>query len=140
MAFVYLPLPRTPRVRLALIDARRRAAGTAAAGAVHVSGLSGVSEQQPRAGRRDAVRAMLRVLEDLGPLAKDVSEVNVADTETCAIVAQVEGRAMELDLGDGNFAARFQNFLNHYPEIQKRSPGVTARSTCGWTISITTKE
>src|ERR1035438_10218353 len=25
-------------------------------------------------------------------------------------------------LGDGNYAQRFQNFLNHYPEIRKGSP------------------
>jgi hypothetical protein len=29
-------------------------------------------------------------------------------------------------LGDADFARRYQNFLNHYPEIQKRSPGVKA--------------
>jgi hypothetical protein len=25
-------------------------------------------------------------------------------------------------LGDGNYARRFQNFLNHYPEIRQGSP------------------
>jgi hypothetical protein len=42
------------------------------------------------------------------------------------IVAQVGNRALGLLLGDADFAQRYQNFLNHYPEIQKRSPGVKA--------------
>ena len=25
-------------------------------------------------------------------------------------------------VGEGNYAARYQNFLKHYPEIAKRSP------------------
>jgi hypothetical protein len=50
--------------------------------------------------------------------------VNVADTENIRIVAQVEQRALELILGDANYARRYQNFLSHYPEIRKRSPEV----------------
>jgi cell division protein FtsQ len=86
--------------------------------------LSGVREDETDEQRRDRVRAMLRVQDDLGYMSKDVSEVNVADTENIRIVAQVEQRALELILGDTNFARRYQNFLNHYPEIRKRSPEV----------------
>jgi cell division protein FtsQ len=86
--------------------------------------LSGVREDEADEQRHDRVRAMLRVQEDLGYLAKDISEVNVADVENIRIVAQVEQRALELMIGDANFARRFQNFLNHYPEIRKRSPDV----------------
>jgi hypothetical protein len=57
-------------------------------------------------------------------MAKDVSEVNAADPDNIRIVAQVENRAVELLMGDGNFARRYQNFLAHYPEIGKRSPKV----------------
>jgi hypothetical protein len=83
-----------------------------------------VREDETDEQRRERVRAMLRVQDDLGYLAKDVSEVNVADTENIRIVAQVEQRALELIVGDTNFARRYQNFLNHYPEIRKRSPEV----------------
>ena len=67
---------------------------------------------------------MLRVQDDLGYLAKDVSEVNVADGDNVRIVAQVDQRALELILGDSNYARRYQNFINHYAEIRKRSPEV----------------
>lgn len=86
--------------------------------------LSGVREDETDEQRRERVRAMLKVQDELAYLAKDVSEVNVADTENIRIVAQVESRALELILGDANYARRYQNFLNHYPEIRKRSPAV----------------
>jgi cell division protein FtsQ len=84
--------------------------------------LSGVREDQPEAARRECAQLMLRVVGDLGYMAKQVSEVNVADPETVRIVAEVEGHAVELILGGDRFATRFQSFLGHYPEIRKGSP------------------
>ena len=86
--------------------------------------LSGIREDEPDDVRRERVRAMLRVQDDLGYLAKDISEVNVSDIDNVRVVAQVEQRALELIVGDRNYATRYQNFLSHYPEIHKRSPGV----------------
>jgi cell division protein FtsQ len=86
--------------------------------------LQGASGEESEAQRRERVQAMLRVRDELGPAAKSISEVNVADTENIRVVTRVEGQAAELILGDGNFAQRYQNFLNHYPEIHRRSPGV----------------
>ncbi len=86
--------------------------------------LSGVRENETESQRREHVRVLLRVQRDFGYMAKDVSEVNAADPENVRIVAQVNNRAVELILGDDNFAQRYQNFVSHYPEIQKRSPEV----------------
>jgi cell division protein FtsQ len=86
--------------------------------------LSGVREDEAESDRERRVRAMLRVQEDLGYLAKDVSEVNAADLENLRIVARVDNRAVELILGDSNFGRRYQNFVTHYPEIRKQSPEV----------------
>jgi cell division protein FtsQ len=86
--------------------------------------LSGVRADETEDQRRERVRALLRLQEDLGYMAKDVSEVNAADPGNIRIVAQVENRAVELMMGDGNFARRYQNFLAHYAEIGKRSPHV----------------
>jgi len=84
--------------------------------------LSGVREEQTEADRRRDVRAFLQVQEEMGYLAKEVSEVDASDPENIRIVAQVDRRVVTLLLGDANFAQRFQNFLNHYPEIRKGSP------------------
>ena len=88
--------------------------------------LSGVRADEPESRRRERVRAFLELQRDMGYLAKDISEVNVADPENLRIVAHVENRALELTLGDDHFARRYQSFLNHYPEIKRRSPGMAA--------------
>ena len=86
--------------------------------------LNGVRDDETEDRRRERVRALLRLEEDMGYMAKDVSEVNAADPDDLRIVAQVENRAVELMMGDGNFAQRYRNFLEHYPEIGKRSPNL----------------
>jgi len=84
--------------------------------------LSGVKEEDPEASRREKVHCLSRVMDDLGYLAKDVSEVNAADPDNIRIIAQLDQHAVELIIGHNNFGRRFQNFLNHFPEIQKHSP------------------
>jgi len=86
--------------------------------------LGGVREDETEEQRAEHVRAMLSVEEDLGYLAKDISEIDAADPDAISIVAKVDNRALELTLGDSNFGRRYQNFLNHYPEIEKHSPQV----------------
>ncbi|HLI82970.1 MAG TPA: cell division protein FtsQ/DivIB [Bryobacteraceae bacterium] len=86
--------------------------------------LSGVAENDSPAERRERVRTFLRVQDDMGYLMKDISEVNVSDPDSIRVVAQVDNRALELLLGDSDFARRYQNFLSHYPEIRKHSPEV----------------
>src|SRR4029077_12733608 len=70
--------------------------------------------------------AMLGLLDDLGALGKDISEVNAAAPENLTVITRVEGRAIELAMGNRNFAPRMQNFLDHYPEIRRHSANVRA--------------
>jgi len=86
--------------------------------------LSGVRAEDPPERRMDAVRALLDVEEALGASMKDVSEVNAADPGNIRIVAELDGRVLELILGEDNLGSRYRNFLKHYPEIRKRSPEV----------------
>ncbi|MEI9976558.1 MAG: cell division protein FtsQ/DivIB [Ignavibacteriota bacterium] len=86
--------------------------------------LSGVRAEDPPEKRMYAVRALLDVEDALGPAMKDVSEVNAADPGNLRIVAQFDGRVVELILGEDNLGPRYRNFLAHYPEIRKRSPEV----------------
>jgi hypothetical protein len=65
-------------------------------------------------------------MDDLGPAGQNISEINAAAPDDLTVVAQVEGRPLELKLGDGNYARRLQNFLLHYPEIRKHAAKVTA--------------
>jgi cell division protein FtsQ len=84
--------------------------------------LIGVREDEPEAARRERVTAFLRFQKDMGYLAKDVSEVDVANPDDLRIVARVDNRALGLLMGGGDFARHYQNFLNHYAETQKGSP------------------
>jgi cell division protein FtsQ len=86
--------------------------------------LSGVREDETEDQRAEHVRAMLRVQEDLGYLAKEISEIDASDTDNIRIVTKAGNRAVELTLGDSNYAQRYQNFLAHFSEIEKHSPGV----------------
>src|ERR1700722_15789997 len=87
--------------------------------------LTGLTEDQTEPERRIRVRAMLSLLDELGPAGQNISEINAAAPDDLAVVTQVEGRMLELKLGDGNYAKRLQGFLLHYPEIRKRAPTVT---------------
>jgi cell division protein FtsQ len=86
--------------------------------------LSGVGEDESEVERREGVRTMLEVENELGGQARNLSEVNVSDPSNIRIVAQVENRTLEFILGDSGFGRRYENFLSHYPEIKRRSPEV----------------
>jgi cell division protein FtsQ len=127
VAFVNLPLAENAHSsRLALIDAEGVFLATPPSARFTFPILEGVTDRQREPERRLHVAAMQRLLEELGPLAKDISEINAANTEDMRVVAQVDGRAMELELGDGGFAKRFQHFVTHYPEVKRRAPRATS--------------
>jgi cell division protein FtsQ len=88
--------------------------------------LSGVSEEQTEAQRKEHVRAFLQVQDEMGYLAKEISEIDTTDPENIRVVSQVDHRVVTLLIGDGNYAHRYQNFVNHYPEMRKRSPEAKA--------------
>jgi hypothetical protein len=67
----------------------------------------------------------MRLMEELGPLGKQVAEVDVRQAENLTIGMEIEGREVELMMGDRNFKRRLGDFLDHYAEIHKRSPGAT---------------
>jgi cell division protein FtsQ len=84
--------------------------------------LSGIGENDTDQQCADHVTTFLRVQDELGYLAKEISEVDASDPENVRIVTQMDRHALTLLMGDGNYARRYQNFVKHYPEIVKRSP------------------
>jgi cell division protein FtsQ len=126
VAFVNVSVPGGRGSRVLLIDAEGVLLEQPAHSHFTFPVLSGVTEEQTESERRQRVQAMLRLLQDLGPLGKDLSEVNAATPENLILVSQVEGRAIQLVMGNQNFSTRMQTFLDHYPEIQRQSPSVKA--------------
>lgn len=84
--------------------------------------LVGIAPGAEVALRRDRVRRMLRLLEELGSLAERVSEVDAGDPENLQIMEQADGKAVALILGNRNFLTRLERFHQRYPEIHKRLP------------------
>jgi cell division protein FtsQ len=126
VAFVNVPVPgKTRSSRLALIDAEGVFLEPPPGSKFNFPILQGVSDQQTEAVRRARVAAMQHLMEELGPLGKDVSEINAANTDDMRVVMQMDHRALELELGDSGFARRVSFFINHYPDVKRRSPAVT---------------
>jgi cell division protein FtsQ len=126
VAFVNLSTPGGRASRVMLIDGEGVLLEPPGQSHFTFPVLSGVTEEQNEAERRQRVQAMLRLVDELGPLGKDISEVNAATPENLILVTQIEGRAIELVMGNQNFANRMQSFLDHYSEIQRQSPNVRA--------------
>jgi hypothetical protein len=123
---VNIPVPHGRGARVLLIDAEGVLLEPPAQSRFTFPVLAGVTEDQTEIERRQRVNAMLRLLDDLGELGKDISEVNAADSQNLIIVTRVEGHALELVMGNQNYAARMQNFQDHYPEIRRHSANVRA--------------
>jgi cell division protein FtsQ len=125
VAFAKIPLGTAGQYRYLLIDAqgvllavpRQR---------FDFPVLTGVSEDQSDAERRQRVIAMQSLLRQIGPAAHSmVTEINVASPQDIRIAARISGHNVELWLGDRRFLARFQNFNNHFDEILRQSDGAS---------------
>jgi cell division protein FtsQ len=84
--------------------------------------LAGIRPQQSQPMRQQRVTMALRLLQEIGTLSDQISEIEVSDTDNVNVVQQAEGRAVLLMLGNRNFLARMQNFMSHYAEIHQRLP------------------
>ena len=114
------PSSSTPRP--ALIDREGVILYPQAAAQFELPVVLGISPAQSEADRRYRMRRVTRLIDDLGPLAEAVSEIDVADPENLRAVQQVDDRAVTLILGNQRFKQRVQNFLANYPEIRRRLP------------------
>ena len=92
----------------------------------HLPVLRGVRASDAIPDRRDRVQRMQRVLRELGDNAGKIAEVDVTDRGDIKVTQPYDGHMVTLILGDQRFAARYQNFLNHYAEIRDKLPGASS--------------
>jgi cell division protein FtsQ len=121
VAFAKLPIAGSLRHWLALIDEDGILLSIPPKVRFRLPVLSGVSEEQTDEERHLRVQSMLHLLADLGPDAKDISEVNAASAQDMRVIADVEGGGLELWLGDQRFRSRYEHFLRHYDEIKSHA-------------------
>lgn len=80
VAFAKLPIAGTAHYRFSLIDSEGVLLSIPPRVRFRLPVLSGITEDQTDRDRQVRVAAMVHLLDDLGPNAKNISEVNAADT------------------------------------------------------------
>lgn len=121
----FVEIPAGLLSRFALIDADGVILDTPPKVRFNLPVLRGVNPAESQAMRGTRVRRMVHLLHDLGSLGNGVSEVDVSDLDNLKIRMKVRDQTFLLILGDGDFAARVRNFLDHYAEIRGRIPWAT---------------
>lgn len=127
VAFVRFPAldGRNGPTRLALIDGAGYILRPRVAARFTLPVLSGVKENESIENRRARVRLALGLLKDIGPLAAQISEVNVSDPNNLVVAEHVGNQVVNLMLGEENYAERLRNFLANYSEIREKRPDAT---------------
>jgi cell division protein FtsQ len=127
VAFVQLPVaPGTLSNEVALIDFEGAILVQPDRARFTLPVLTGITRDQSQGMRRGRVQAALRLVDDLGDLAGQLSEIDVSDPGNLKVVQPAEGHVVMLMLGDRNFLSRLRNFLRHYPEILRRLPNAAS--------------
>lgn len=121
VAFAKLPIAGSGRYWLGLVDDDGVLLSVPPRARFHLPMLSGISEQQTDEERRARLRTMERLLADLGGNARGISEINVGALDNVRVIADLDGRAIELWIGDHAYRSRYMNFVNHYSEIRSHS-------------------
>jgi len=122
----FIRIPFGPMSRYALIDADGYVLEPPAKARFSLPLISGVSTGEPLALRSQRVHRMQQFLRDIGPLAADISEIDVSDLDNIQVNENAQGHTVQLLMGDRNFDSRMQTFLDEFPNIQRRLPEVAA--------------
>lgn len=84
--------------------------------------VTGISQAQPEAERRQRIRRLMRLESEIGRHMERVSEVDLGDLDNLKIVYALGDRAMILYLGHNRFGVRLRRFLDHREAILRRLP------------------
>jgi len=126
VAFVRLPPNRKDGMsRLALVDHDGYILRPRVAAQFTLPVLAGLRESESLEDRRARVHRALAMLKEVGPLAAQISEVNVADPNNMVVAEHVGSNVINLLIGDENYAERLQNFLANYEGIREKRPDAT---------------
>jgi cell division protein FtsQ len=124
VAFVQLK-SRGARTRVALIDEDGVILDPPQKSEYDLPVLRGVSEEQSESMRAVRVKRAMELMRDVGPLGEQVSEIDVSEPNNLKVSQSAGGNAVTLIVGRERYRSRIENFLAHYPEIQRRLPGAS---------------
>jgi len=121
-AFVHL---QSSKSRVALIDEDGVILDPPAQSSYDLPVLRGISEELTENLRATRVRRATGLMADLGPIANQISEIDVSAPDNLKVRQSIAGNAVLLVVGKKNFRRRIENFVAHFPEIQRRLPAAT---------------
>lgn len=123
VAFVHLrPNAKDGISRFALIDKDGYILRPRVAAKFTLPVVTGLRETEPLENRRARVRRVLGMLKEIGPLADQISEINIADPNNLIVAEHVNNDVVNLMIGDESYPERLQNFLANYGEIKAKRP------------------
>jgi cell division protein FtsQ len=123
VAFVHLPANRKDGMsQFALIDRDGYILRPRVASKFTLPVITGVRETEPLDSRRARVRRVLAMLKSLGPMAEQISEINVSDPNDLIVAEHVNDSVVNLMMGDENYAERLKNLLDNFNEMKAKRP------------------
>jgi cell division protein FtsQ len=123
VAFLEVPSQSGRVSRVALIDAEGVILQPSRHEVFRLPVVTGIRSDAPITTRREQIHSMAALMNEIGPLANRVSEVDVSDRDNLKVTARADSRVLLLLMGDHNFRERMQNFVNNFAEIERRIPG-----------------
>jgi cell division protein FtsQ len=88
--------------------------------------VTGLAPTDPPAARAVRMALYTKLVAELGEggtaLNSLLSEVDLTDAENVRVSVPAEGRDLRLDMGEGEFLARFESFRAHLPEWRQQYP------------------
>ena len=73
------------------------------------------------------------MLNEIGPLSEQISEINVADPNNLIVAEHVDDRVVKLMLGEENYRSAPAELPGQLRRDQDKRPERCARLTCAWT-------
>lgn len=127
VAFVRLPSSNNADgpTTLALIDRYGHILRPRVAAKFTLPVIAGVRENETLQSRRARVLRALALLNEIGPLGAQVSEVDATDPNNLVVAEHVGSDVVNLMIGEENYAERLRNFLANYSEIKEKRPDAT---------------
>ena len=123
VAFVHLPANRKDGMsQFALIDRDGYILRPRVASKFTLPVITGVRETEPIDARRARVRRVLGMLKAIGPMAEQISEIDVSDPNDLIVEEHVNENVVNLMLGEENYAERLKNLLGNFNEIKSKRP------------------
>ncbi|MDQ2776159.1 MAG: FtsQ-type POTRA domain-containing protein [Acidobacteriota bacterium] len=123
VAFVHLPANRKDGMsQFALIDRDGYILRPRVASKFTLPVITGVRETESLDARRARVRRVLGMLKSVGPMAEQISEIDVADPNDLIVAEHVNDSVVNLMMGEENYAERLKNLLDNFNEIKAKRP------------------